>query len=403
MLNFHLEAVDIFVSHYDIEGLINLWKLSTTCTRGRDLRRRIREALPSLREHFSVEGDTLRDLVENVYKMEFDKVSSLYSHSKWVLSHFAEKGNWSMILYTMKRGFTDLNVGLRGAARGGWMDVVEFFLEKGAGDYYSGITGAVSGSYPNMEEFFRKKLEQDGKYNTNTYTDACTFGLMEKNCQQDPQTKYSALERYSESYDTICGLAIVHGDIKLIDYLITDKGVEFYHDPFSCILYYADKIAIKTDKIVMLNYLLGKSKQSRIYFDLTRLLALAIEQDERELFFYIYRECFKDIRGSELPLAVLCVELDRMELLSFYTEKDLSLDWCMKRAIVLGKIKAIYILSKVCKNFNLYMIQATEVNNVELVRYFCSKGSRTHELCLDHALRCNYTEIVHYFQVERYA
>lgn len=403
MLNFHLEAVDIFVSHYNVECLVMMWKLSTTCTRGRDLRRRIREALPLLCEHFVTEANTLYELTENIYKVEFDKVVSLYSHPKWALSHFAESGNWSMIRYTMKRGFDDLNVGLRGAARGGWMDVIEFFLTQSlSGNYYSGITGAVSGSRQNIQEFFLKKIEQNDKRDSDSYRDAVMFGLLEKYaCHQDLENEVSEMKAYY-SYDLICGLAIAHGDVELVDFLITEKDVERDKDLFSCILFGGEHISIKTDKIAMLDYLLEKFRQNRQYFDLIGLLTLAVEQDERELFFYIYREYPRHIHGCESNLAVLCIELDRLELFYTFVEKKRSLEWCMKRAIILGKIDFVRILSEVCKNYNMYMIEATEVNNVELVRYFCSKGSRTHELCLDHAIRYNFQEIVHYFQVERY-
>ena len=47
---------------------------------------------------------------------------------------------------------------MRGAAEGGWLDLVKFFINKGAKNWEWGMIGAAQGGHKDLIEFFKQKI-----------------------------------------------------------------------------------------------------------------------------------------------------------------------------------------------------------------------------------------------------
>lgn len=162
-------------SRYALEELIYLW-LPTILLQeeGDSWKQAINACVPSLAAHYQIrvpEDCGFKAFLQEYYEQRLAREYQISLDDR--LCKYAKKGDWRMVRFIMLKAKGDwgpglveedvMMAGLMGAARGGHLDLVQFFVERGADDWDFAIEAAARGGDGKIIAFILEKSK--GNFN----------------------------------------------------------------------------------------------------------------------------------------------------------------------------------------------------------------------------------------------
>lgn len=276
----------------------------------------------------------------------------------WAMSSAASGGHISMIEFFIEKGANDWNQGMIDAVIYGSFPLVEFFVSKGADDWNEGMKYAASGGHISMVEFFINKGADDWNEGMIAATKGNSLELVKL-----------FVSKGADDWNEGMIAAVRLRSFPMVEFFVS-KGADDWTKGIkiaACINYHSHSLDF-------VRFFLGKLRQKE-----TNDGRLKHVNEIRSIF------------TKFLPVLELLVENGVYEK---------YIDSGVVNAIKLNSLRLIKIIigDKQCdKKCNEWMIEAVQLDYIDIVEYFVSKGADAYKKGFVQAIRFNSLSCVKLF------
>lgn len=442
-LDLYHTLLDLVITQPNVELLVKVWYDSLILNKKDmiELNERILHAIPKLRKRLGLPGESknFKDFIEDYDEYQYTQQCT--KKPNFCLEFFAKKGDWRNIRKAIDKGADSWFLGLRGAAEGGWKDLVDFFweklekgnlsglqrhsaniglagaargghlnlvnffLEKGANKIFTGLVNAARGGHLDLVKFFIKK----GAKNMNPglasaakggHLELVKFFISKGATNWNDAMTHAARGGHKDlvlffekkggsDWNGVLREAAKGGHLNIVK-LALEKGAKDWKR--------ALRQAITNGRLEVVKYLVSLHEEDKSF--LFGLLVSASEgghQDIVEFLFTIIRpgdpieSSVRPTRADEntnLDAAVFVSTKDRnFEFFKHLLEKEgrtLDLDKILIKAAHDGSLKIVkYLVELGVKNFDKALKVAAEENHPKVVKYLVEQGASELEETLE--------------------